>query len=78
MTVGVPKLIEEEWLRRKAAARFLTAQCQCPIAQQTLANLASNNNKGKGPSFTRRGWSAVYYHVDDLRIWAAKRTQRVE
>lgn len=68
--------IGEGWMSRKEAARFLTSIGH-PTTAQRLANMAKNNNAGKGPSFTRTGWRSVYYLESDLRVWAARRTERV-
>lgn len=69
-------LISEGWYRRKEAARYL-AQIGYPIAPQTLANLASNNNAGGGPPFTRQRWNSILYFRDDLEAWAEARKQKV-
>jgi hypothetical protein len=65
-----------EFLTRKEACAFLRA-LGCKVAPQTLANKAANNNKGKGPRFTRDGWNCVLYHKEDLRRWAAGRKIQV-
>lgn len=66
-----------EYLTRKAAANFLTKEGY-PINARSLANLASNNNAGNGPAFTRMGWGApVQYHTDDLIAWAKMKRQKV-
>lgn len=65
------------WLTRKEAADFLTHQCGCPTTPQQLANMASNNNAGNGPPFTRSGWRTVHYLPDELRAWAVRRVKRV-
>ncbi len=67
----------KDFYSRKEAALFLTSIGQ-PIAAQTLANLAGNNNAGKGPVFDRIGWGNVRYARADLEAWAAARTTRVE
>jgi hypothetical protein len=68
---------EKRWLTRKEAAAFLS-NIGCPITWGALANMASNNNAGKGPPFTRTGWRSVRYEPADLRAWADKNTTRVE
>ena len=67
---------EKEWLNRKEASKFLTS-LGCPIAPQTLAKYASNNNAGKGPPFTRFRWNRVSYHKTELRLWAARQSIKV-
>ena len=67
----------KEWLSRKEAAIYLTAN-GCPTSARTLEKLASNNNKGKGPSYNRTSWRTVRYHRDDLDAWRKRETQRVE
>lgn len=71
-----PAKPEKDWLSRKEASIYLT-RLGCAIAPQTLAKLASNNNRGKGPSFTRNGWKMVQYARADLDAWAAQRMVRV-
>lgn len=68
---------EKDWLSRKEAATYLN-RLGCKIAVHTLENMASNNNAGKGPPFTRHGWTSVQYHRDDLDSWASARSTRVE
>jgi hypothetical protein len=70
-------LSEKEWLARKEAANFLTL-IGCPISAGRLANMASNNNAGRGPAFTRIGWKSVRYQPKDLRAWAKARSKRIE
>jgi hypothetical protein len=41
----------KEWLTRRQAANYLTS-LGCQISHRTLANLAANNNAGKGPPYT--------------------------
>jgi hypothetical protein len=65
-----------EWLSRKEAAIYLK-RLGCPIAPKTLENLASNNNAGCGPPFTRIGWKCVRYLRTDLDAWASRRMVRV-
>lgn len=66
-----------EWLNRKEAAAYLTKRGR-RISAQRLANMASNNNAGKGPPFTAFGWSTVYYAKADLDAWFDKTQRRVE
>jgi len=68
---------ERIWLTRKEAAAFLT-RIGCPISVWTLAQMAVNNNAGKGPAFTRTGWKTLRYEPADLRAWAEKKITRVE
>lgn len=65
------------WLNRKEAAQYLTARGR-RISAQALANMASNNNAGKGPPFTRFGWKCVQYARADLDAWMERERQRVE
>ncbi len=64
--------MEKDWLSRKEAANYLT-RIGCAISAKTLANLASNNNQGRGPPFDRIGWKAAQYRRIDLDAWAAAR-----
>ena len=64
----------KEWMSRKEAAHYLE-QIGCPITARGLEKRAANNNAGKGPPFSRIGWSAVRYNRSDLDSWA--RTQTV-
>lgn len=66
-----------EWLSRKQAANYLTA-VGCPITAKTLANLAANDNAGKGPSYTRFRWGRVRYLKSDLDVWRERESVRVE
>lgn len=68
---------EPQFLSRKEAAAYL-AKIGCPIGLRTLATLASNNNEGKGPRFTRTRWKIVRYLKTDLDAWAKANTQVVE
>ena len=70
-------MTDSSFLTRKDAARYLTS-IGCPISYQTLANLAVNNNAGRGPPFTVTGWRTIYYRREDLDAWAKVRTRRVE
>ena len=65
------------WLSRKEAATYLTER-GIRVTERTLANLASNNNAGKGPSFTRARWRTVLYARADLDLWLAREMRRVE
>ena len=68
---------ERKWLTRKEAANFLT-DIGCPVTAERLARLASNDNAGKGPAFSRIRWRIVRYQPIDLRKWAAENIVRVE
>lgn len=67
--------IASDWLTRKMAAAFLTS-IGAPLAPQTLAKLAANNNGGNGPPFTRTRWKIVRYRKADLRQWAEANSRR--
>ena len=68
---------DKDQFSRKEAARYLTS-IGYRISPKTLENLASNNNKGNGPSFTRVGWNhPVTYDRADLDAWAAKRMTKI-
>lgn len=64
------------WFSRKQAANYLTSM-GCPISAATLGNLANNNNRGKGPPYTRFRWSQVRYLKTDLDAWAAREAVRI-
>jgi hypothetical protein len=64
----------KEWLTRKEATALL-AELGHPMAPQTLANLAANGNKGKGPPFRRFRHKTVRYDRAALIAWAAKQTE---
>ena len=64
-------------MSRKQAAAYLTS-LGTRLSEKTLANLASNNNAGKGPSFTRSGWRTLYYFKADLDAWHKGRTVKVD
>lgn len=68
---------QDKRFNRKEAARYLTAR-GTPVSAQTLANMASNNNKGRGPSFFRMRWKFVFYLKSDLDAWQSKQTKRIE
>lgn len=72
----IPLPIGDDWLSRKQAATFLE-KIGCPIAVQTLANMAANGNKGRGPSFTRVRSGIIRYHKRDLHEWAIREVVRV-
>lgn len=67
----------KDFYSRKEAALYLTS-IGYKIEAQTLANLAGNNNAGKGPPFDRTSWRSVRYARGDLDAWARGRTTRVE
>ena len=64
-------------ITRKEAAAYLTG-LGYPMTAENLGKLASNNNKKRGPSFTRIGWKHVRYAKSDLEAWAAERITRVK
>lgn len=64
------------YLSRKQAAEYLRRN-NCPISHLTLANLAKNNNSGRGPSFYKDGNRALYDPAD-LDEWRMKRRRRIE
>ncbi len=66
-----------DWMSRKEAARYLTSKGR-KISAQTLANMASNNNAGKGPPYTRISWTSVVYERRDLDGWLKSQMIRVE
>lgn len=75
---GTPRArVEKDVMSRKEAADYVTRKF-FRLATQTLANMASNNNKGRGPAFTRVGWCQVQYRRADLEAWARKRMVSVE
>lgn len=65
-------MIDDTWLTRKEAARFLTSIGH-PITAKTLANLASMRI---GPEYERRGWKFVLYERRHLEAWAERRVER--
>jgi len=73
---GKDDTIDEPLLNRKEAARYLNA-LGYTIAPQTLAEMASNNNAGKGPPFIKFGWSQVKYRRAELDAWAKSRMKEV-
>ena len=66
-----------EWLTRKQAADYLASLGYSSISAKSLANMASNNNAGKGPPFTRIGWKTVRYEKSDLKKWLEARVERI-
>lgn len=75
--VTVRGKFDKEWLSRKEAAAFLES-IGCPVSPRSLANMASNNNAGKGPSFQRTRWKIVRYRKRDLEEWAYRETERIK
>lgn len=65
---------DQEWLTRKEATTLL-AQLGYPLATQTLANLATNDNKSGGPPFRRFRRKTVRYNRSALIAWARKQTK---
>ena len=73
-------MADEDLLSRKAAAHYLRKK-GCATSATTLANLAANNNEGKGPPYLvyrSRGRRFVSYARADLDAWVEKRIRRVE
>lgn len=68
---------EKRWFSRKEAAAFLV-DIGCPIAPQTLANLATHNNEMRGPPFTRISYKIVRYDRKDLEEWAKAQTVKIK
>jgi hypothetical protein len=68
--------LDKEWLSRKEAAAYLTSIGR-PIAPQTLAHMAVNDNARGGPPYVRIRWSIVKYRRADLDGWARREMQRV-
>ena len=64
------------YLTRAQAAALLTSWGY-PVAVQTLANKAANDNAGNGPPYTTTGWRTIYYTEKDLRAWFEKQRRRV-
>ena len=64
-------------LNRKEAAAYLRS-LGYNISAKTLANMASNGNRGKGPAFTQARWRTVLYARADLDSWLAREMRRVE
>ena len=68
---------ETDFLSRKEASAYL-AKIGCPLSVQTLANLAANQNAGKGPPFLRIRKKIVRYKKTSLDAWAYEHTTRVD
>lgn len=68
---------QKEWLARKEVVGVLES-VGCSISLRTLANMAANNNSGRGPSFYRTGWRIVRYKRSDVLAWANSRMTRIE
>ena len=73
---GPPQRDPRYWLNRKQASEYL-GRVGCPVAPQTLANMAANGNSGGGPPYTKIARKIVRYHRDDLREWANQNARRV-
>ena len=69
--------MQDEWLSRKEAARYLES-IGCPVSARSLEKRASNDNEGRGPAFYRIGWRMVRYRKADLEAWAKAQVVRVE
>lgn len=65
-----------EWLTRKETSKLLE-RLGSPIAPRTLEKMASNENAGKGPPFTRSGWRIVRYNRDDVVAWQKTYAKRI-
>jgi len=65
------------WFSRKEAATYLTEN-GCRISVSHLANMAADNNVGRGPTYHRVHWHRVVYHRTDLEAWLKRRMVRVE
>jgi hypothetical protein len=63
-------------LSRKEASEYL-ASLGWPVAHQTLANMASNNNALKGPPFVRFRWNRVAYRREDLDEWVRRQSTKI-
>ena len=68
---------DKRLLNRKEASAYLE-KLGIKLSPGTLANMASNNNAGKGPAFLRLRWSTVRYRKEDLEVWVNRHSQRVE
>lgn len=66
----------KDWLTRKEASLYLFS-IGCPVSANTLANMAGNNNAGRGPAYSRISWKVIRYHRRDLDTWVKSRVQRV-
>lgn len=69
-------LDQKEYLTRKECAQYL-ATLGVPLKHKTLENLASNNNAGEGPPFTRVRWAKTLYKRTDIEIWAKAQVTHV-
>ena len=65
-----------EWLTRKEASKLLE-RLGSPVSPRTLEKMASNENAGKGPPFTRSGWRIVRYKRDDVVAWQRTYARRI-
>lgn len=72
-----PVLDPDDYLSRKEAAKYLSS-IGCPLAEGTLANMASNNNRGRGPRFVRIRWQIIRYQRRDLDAWVVANREVVE
>lgn len=69
---------EKDFLNRKEAANYLTRHGY-PIAPQTLAKYACDNNAGNGPPYNRNGWGIqAIYARSDLDEWKRRKGVRVD
>lgn len=69
-------MADDKYLTRKEASAYL-ASIGCPVAVNTLANMAANHNAGDGPPFVAIGWRTLRYLQSDLDAWAKRRTRRI-
>ena len=70
-----PTVFPDKMTRKEAAYYLQTLGHR--IKEKTLTNMASNNNAGKGPSFTRTGWRTLFYSRADLDAWAVARSKKI-
>ena len=68
---------KKEWFSRKEASAYLES-IGCPLAANTLAKMAENDNEGGGPPFTRIRWRIVRYRRTDLDAWVDKVSVRIK
>ena len=66
----------DEWLSRKKTAALL-ARLGCPVAVRTLEKWASNQNEGRGPSFSKVR-TIVRDRNSDVEAWVMRELVRVE
>lgn len=59
----------DPWVTRKQASRMLD-EVGCATSVRRLAQMAQNNNEGKGPPFVRIRGHRIRYNVEELRKWA--------